>query len=128
MLYGDRPFLHLAHPRPTAWSTIMKEFAKHLNVSVVPYTEWLSALATDLKKSPNGISQIEHMRRNPALKLLEFYSDADLDEDREPLGIVRLGIDEALHVSKTLAEMKPLGGDCVSGWLSAWNKSGFIVV
>lgn len=68
------------------------------------------------------------MRRNPALKLLEFYSDADLDEDREPLGIVRLGIDEALQVSKTLAEMKPLDGDCVSGWLSAWNKSGFIVL
>ena len=126
MLYSDRLFLHLAHPRPTPWYTIMKEFAKQLNVSVVPYAEWLSALGAHLNNGPSGVSQVERMRRNPALKLLQFYTDADLDEDREPLGIVRLGIDEALRVSPALSGLKALDGDCVSGWLAAWRKSGFI--
>jgi len=66
------------------------------------------------------------MRRNPALRLIEFFRNADLDEDREPLGVARLDTAHAITVSSTLNSVKQLGDKDAVRWVEAWRRSGFI--
>ncbi|OBZ76703.1 Linear gramicidin synthase subunit D [Grifola frondosa] len=74
--------LHLVHPNPVPWSSIIKMIAEDLSVPVVPYEEWLSALKNSLQE---GL-EVEQMQENPALRLLDFYGTVVIDEDKEPLG------------------------------------------
>ncbi|KAF8972154.1 hypothetical protein BDZ97DRAFT_1636524, partial [Flammula alnicola] len=36
--------LHLVHPKPSNWGTIMTHLEKLLNVPLVPYEEWFAHL------------------------------------------------------------------------------------
>ncbi|THH19547.1 hypothetical protein EW146_g1644 [Bondarzewia mesenterica] len=117
--------LHLAHPRAVTFTSLIKPIAAELGVPLVPYTEWLDALEKDMDDT--SISQVEHLQRNPALRLLDFFRHARIGPEWEPVAVARLGTDKAVEVSKTLREDAPtLGVENVKRWLQGWRKSGFL--
>ncbi|KAJ3557213.1 hypothetical protein NM688_g1592 [Phlebia brevispora] len=68
MRNAEASILHLAHPRPVPWRRFLEPIAHALQVPLVPYTDWLSAL----KQSG---SEVEDLRQNPAFAafgLLQF--------------------------------------------------------
>lgn len=121
MRNSDHPVLHLIHPKPVSWSSLIQPIASELRVPLVSYEQWLRLL----QDCGHDSIEVEHLRQNPALRLLEFYRHAPVNEDREPLGVARLSFERALEVSPAL-NMAALGSDHVHSWIAAWRASGFL--
>ncbi|KAL7278170.1 hypothetical protein ACG7TL_008143 [Trametes sanguinea] len=128
MRSSSEPFLHLVHPRQVPWHNLIAPIAEELGVPLVPYPEWLSALENSVS-GKDGMADVELMKANPALRLLNFFKGLKMgEEDREPLGIVYLSTEKATKASETLANLPLLNAESAKAWLAAWKKSGFIEV
>ena len=122
-----KPILHLAHPSPSPWARFIKPLTRRLNVPLVPYSEWLSALES------KATDDVEVLRENPALRVLDFFRNS-LDycsgdhPGREAMGIVRMDVAKAQSVAPvlSLSSAMDLGSDCAERWLEAWQRSGFM--
>ncbi|KAH9848670.1 acetyl-CoA synthetase-like protein [Lenzites betulinus] len=119
-------FVHLVHPRPVPWHTIIRPLAEELGVPLVSYSEWLSALQNSVREG--DASEVDLMKANPALRLLPFYTNADSAPapDREPFGLVYLSTEKSTVVSNALAELPQLDAERTKGWLAAWKRAGFL--
>ncbi len=128
MRRSPEPIVHLVHPRPVLWRTLLAPIAQELNVPLVPYARWLSALGGSVERG--SAEEVEAMRLNPALRLLSFYeAQGETTEgtpDREAMGLVFIATDKAVRVSKSLARLPQLDGERAMMWLAAWRKSGFV--
>ena len=59
MLASPHTIIHLVHPRPAPWSTLISAIANDLGVPLVEYKKWLSALESHV---PSGSSnEVEAM-------------------------------------------------------------------
>lgn len=123
MRNSDEPILHLVNPNPVSWRTFLKPLAREMNASLVPYAEWLSRLQASLQDT--SLSEVAHLERNPALRLLDYYRALELNDEMEPLGVVRLDTAKAVRVTPSLLSM-PLTEVLVERWMASWRKSGFI--
>jgi hypothetical protein len=116
--------LHLAHPRPVPWASVISVIAKELDVPLVPYQDWLRALeasATNAFKS-----QVDLMRANPALRLLPFYRgvrDAPAHASREAMDLPLMDTAQAQRVARLLEELAPLGEANVGSWMGFWKRT-----
>ena len=111
--------LHLVHSRPVPWHKLIAPIAEELKVPLVPYADWLSALVK------NGSAEdVELMRENPALQLVDFFRSRG---DGEMLGEARLSTDKARSVSEAFANMPELGEADARRWVAAWRASGFLM-
>ena len=93
-------YLHLSHPRPVPWSAVMGPLAKELALPLVSYQKWFSAL----RKSGEGLDadrEVEMMRKNPALKILDFFTDllAKQDVRSDTMGMPPMDTIEAEKVA-----------------------------
>jgi hypothetical protein len=102
----------------------MRPIAEAIGVPLVSYPDWLSALNQSMDDT--SISEVENIRRNPALRLIGFFRHADLDENKEPLGVSRLDTEHAVRVSNTLDSMERLDERDAIRWVEAWRRNGFI--
>ena len=71
-------YLHLVHPRPIQWESVISAVQKDLNLPLVPYGQWLASLER-VKADPGSQDENELITRYPALKILEFFADAGKD-------------------------------------------------
>ncbi|KAM5540084.1 hypothetical protein V8D89_006224 [Ganoderma adspersum] len=126
MRHSPEPIVHLVHPRPVSWHSLLEPIAKELNVPLVPYTQWLSALESSVEQGSS--QEVEAMRLNPALRLLPLYKaqSTAMTPDREAMGLVFISTDKAVKVSESLAHMPQLDGERARMWVAAWRKSGFL--
>ncbi|KAI0755845.1 acetyl-CoA synthetase-like protein [Fomes fomentarius] len=126
MRYSQEPFLHLVHSRPTPWHTVIAPIAQALNVPLVSYQQWLSALQSSVE--PGSAEEVEAMKRNPALRILPFFKAQGEHQttDREPMGLVYLSTENAAKVSKAFTQMPQLDAERAVRWVEAWKKSGFL--
>lgn len=119
--------LHLAHPRPVPWSTIITPIARSLNLPLVPYAEWV----TRLQKSGENLDakgEVDMMKVNPALRILDFFSRTMLAEERggeggrEMMGMPELSLRKAVEVAPALNEknLPQLGEKDALSWLGYW--------
>ncbi|KAI9065204.1 acetyl-CoA synthetase-like protein [Trametes sanguinea] len=126
MRNSSEPFLHLVHPKPVPWRTIITPIAEELGVPLVTYDEWLSAL----RKSTHGLAgsadEVGLMKANPALRLVDFFGGLKTLPEREPMGTVYLSTEKAIQVSPTLDNLPALGALQAKQWLAAWRRSGFL--
>ena len=63
------PFLHLVHPRPTAWHTLMAPVAEIYGLQSVPFAQWVALLEQSgrgLGEREEGDTLEDALRRNPA--------------------------------------------------------------
>lgn len=71
--------LHLVHPQPVPWSTIIASFASELGLPRAPYAVWLAALEAAHAELYSG-SELstkviaEAHATNPALRLRPFLA------------------------------------------------------
>ncbi|CAL1699334.1 unnamed protein product [Somion occarium] len=118
--------LHLAHPRPVTWETIMEGLSKELDLPSEPYTEWLRRL----KQKGTGVDpavEAENLGHYPALKILDFFARAqETLSCAEAMGIPRLDVSEATRVAPTLQKLAPLTSNDTTRWLAYWRSSGFL--
>ncbi|CDO73876.1 hypothetical protein BN946_scf185016.g33 [Trametes cinnabarina] len=124
MRYSREPILHLVHPKPVPWHSIVSDIAKQLDVPLVPLPEWI----TKLEKSAGGDSNtdVELLQRNPALSLLSFFKHMAPSRDQEPMVGVYLSTAKSTAVSDTLANLPSLNHERVARWLAAWKGIGFL--
>ncbi len=127
--HSSEPIVHLVHPRPTPWRTIIAPIAELLDVPLVPAYRWLSALeGSALHAGSESAIEMESMKCNPALGLISFYQARGKDEpgEKEPMGHVHLATEHSTKASTSLASMSDLGGGRARLWVAAWQKSGFL--
>lgn len=126
MRNADARFLHLVHPRPTPWSTIMEPVAKEFGLPSVPFDEWVSLLT----KSGEGLDadhEVQLLQRNPALKLLQFFTQcSSTGHTQRGIGVEGLDMSKALAASATLRSLLPVSGEHTQRWISYWKRHGFL--
>ncbi|CAL1709825.1 unnamed protein product [Somion occarium] len=123
MRHSPYPTLHLVNPKLNPWRTFLEPIANELGVPLVPYNTWLSKLEDSLKDP--SLSEVEHLKRNPALRLLEMFKHADLSEDIEPPGLIRLATVKSTEVAPSLNHAD-MSRETAKGWVVAWRASGFL--
>lgn len=128
MRTSHSPFVHLAHPKPVPFTTVMEPIAESLGVPIVPYAEWLAKLEKVLEDS--SASAVEAARENPALRLVDFYRVAGTGDDpqKEAFSGTRLEIKEAARASRTLGDpgLPTLGSADANRWMSYWKQIGVL--
>ncbi|KAM5543844.1 hypothetical protein V8D89_002461, partial [Ganoderma adspersum] len=131
---GPLSHLHLVHPRPVPFRTLVAPIAAALAVPLVPYAAWLRALEASLasRTDSDAEQEVDAMRANPALRLLDFFrtqtaeAEGRVPEGKEPMGVVRLATDVGERTSAELARLPPLDAETSMAWVAAWRRSGFL--
>lgn len=123
MRHSKSRLLHLAHPRPVAWSAISGGVSARLGIHTKPYSEWLSLL----EESGTKTTDVEGL---PALRIIDFFRTASMEdgESVEAMGLPRLAVTEAKKESVTLADenLRQISLQDISQWISNWMVTGFI--
>ncbi len=120
---SHEPILHLAHPRPVAWNTFLQRIAEKMQVPLVSYDVWLDALQRS--KNQSKLPELDLLRQNPALRLLEFFRTVQRGGDREPLGGVRTDVTKAMREAPSI-DLPELDATWADRWIDGWQKAGFI--
>ncbi len=135
-LASDWPYLHLVHPKPIQWSSVITPIAKALHVPLVSLEEWTEKLQHALEKLGSEESAVQAAAENPAMKLVDFYigaaSAVAASSDRfgasgmehEAFSLSRLETTETVRVSKSLANLPTLSNEDVERWLGYWKSKG----
>ena len=73
---------HLVHPRPVSWRTLFRPVAAELDLVPVWYRMWLWRLRNSKKWFAEATpeEEVEQMKLNPALKIIEFFERANPDK------------------------------------------------
>jgi thioester reductase-like protein len=115
--------LHLAHPHPVSWTSIITTIAQALDVSLVPYDEWLLAMEESLKNTSK--SQVALMRENPALRLLPFFQrsrpSGEAVPGREAMGLPHMELANAMEIAHSLKDIRRLDAEDVRRWMVYWK-------
>lgn len=115
--------IHLVHPKPVNWNSIMGTAASYLNIPTVPYLEWL----TRLKLAADNQSSTF-----PACVLIDFFNQSNQNlrklEFSESMGLlpcVEMNVMKLSTLYEDSAEISPT--DVIS-WIQCWEKCGFLQI
>jgi len=130
MRNSPHPVLHLAHPRPVSWSSIMEPISRILRLPLVPYSEWIGRLRTSQAEG-TATSEVQLMQVNPALMLLDFFAQAlssEADKEKEAMGLRTLDVSRASAVAPALSEhrLPRLGEREATAWVGYWRRIGYL--
>ncbi|KAH8100027.1 acetyl-CoA synthetase-like protein [Cristinia sonorae] len=121
MRNSPHPVLHLVHPRPVSWADIITPVSQALSLPLVSYADWLARLR-ESGANLHAEHEVEIMKVNPALRILDFFSGVDLDSSSgEAMGIREMDMTKAREVANVLSGLPPLSKRDVLGWLSYWG-------
>ncbi|EEB91611.1 hypothetical protein MPER_10004, partial [Moniliophthora perniciosa FA553] len=108
--------LHLRHPYPVEWNTLMNSLASQLKVTSVSYTEWLRRLEKSSAK------------QLVATRLLPFFQNISIRHDVNPLTGFEpdMDITIARKMCKSFAEpgYPTINGELAGKWLKYWQERG----
>ncbi|EPQ49802.1 hypothetical protein GLOTRDRAFT_141659 [Gloeophyllum trabeum ATCC 11539] len=127
MRRSSAPILHLAHPKPVPWSTVLKPLSEKMGVPLVPYSDWLAKLEATI--SSHAHVAVAQATGNPALRNMDFFRGAEktsTDRELEAMGFPRLVVEVAKREAPSLQKVTALGADDVDRWLSYWRAVGFL--
>lgn len=120
--------LHLVHPSPTTWRTVIQPISDTIGVPLVPYPQYLKALELLLFQSN---TELDALRRTPALKILPFFQRwgrvqiTTSGHGVEAFGMANLSVEEACQNSQ-VKQTPLLGKDDALSWLAYWKKAGLL--
>jgi hypothetical protein len=116
--------LHLTHPRPVKWSTVVKVVAEKLFLPLTSYAEWLGKLQTLQKHTADGAVKIS------ALRLLPFFEQvqASAAAGQEAMVGVTLATEKAQRISQTLRDpnLPMIRNTEVDAWVKYWCTAGLL--
>ncbi|KAF9223036.1 acetyl-CoA synthetase-like protein [Gyrodon lividus] len=131
------PALNIVNPRGAPWSDVMSSVRDAIlkqkslgseELSMVPFKDWFDRL----EKKSEGASS-EDLVNIPAIKLLEFFRRMVLGDERgrtqtatrkEAGGITDFRTTKSQLVSKTMAQMRPVGAVEARSWVQYWISKG----
>ncbi|KAJ3481757.1 hypothetical protein NLI96_g7439 [Meripilus lineatus] len=120
--------LHVANPHRVSWDTIFAPLAKTLNLPVIPYIQWLDLLEKS-GENLDATSEVEALRTNPALRILEFFrsaKDVKSPKSTEAVGLPLLDTSAAQKDAPSLANITPVGKSDLNLWLAYWKHVGYL--
>lgn len=155
MLHSSGPAFstyHLAHPRPVHWRELFVPVTQALGLKPVTYDVWLQQLkeSSDRLGNMTPDQEVEEMRRNPALKILDHFEHAGAgratpgtkdnglaeehaiegssEEAREALGLAKLSVTQAELAAPSLREdsLPQLTAEDAMRWLQHWKSVGYL--
>lgn len=132
MRNSPQPILHLVHPRPISWSSVIGPVSHALSLPVVPYAEWLARLrSTQAGTDHSGASEVQLMQANPGLMLLDFFAHAvssEAQREDDAMGIRTLDVTKALQVAPSLTDshLPQLEEKDIMSWVGYWRRIGFL--
>jgi thioester reductase-like protein len=120
MLSSPYHYLHLAHPRPIPYSTLIRYAADIYNVPVIPYAEWLSKLEAQLPDA--NVDAKVAMKERPFLALLPVFRRFDENTFPDSMDVETRRAEE---VAEALSEdhLPLLGREDVRRWIEYWKKT-----
>lgn len=109
----DKQHIHLIHPYPVRWSSLVNVFSTELGIKVVPYQDWLAKLLEERELAGNH--------------LVPFFRGVSTDspENREAFGMANA---ERTWVSSAILRehIGIIGEMDVKSWLGYWRKIGVL--
>ncbi|KAH0591763.1 hypothetical protein MHUMG1_10495 [Metarhizium humberi] len=126
---GARVF-NVRNAHPTPWRTLLPAItgaaaAHHLTMNVVPPATWIAVLRAsgDSDQADN-----KAISRNPAVKLLDFFSTlwaaelGGLDTNSAPgsSAVQPMAIAQALEASPALRKLGPVSSEWMRKWVDEW--------
>ena len=111
------PVYHTVNPRTLMFSELVPIITSHLgpSIKVVPYADWVAKL-----KASGGAITPEAMKRNPGLKIVDFYEGLQKAKEMgKEWPIVETRISE--EKSATMRELEAVRGEWMEGWLRQWG-------
>lgn len=124
--------LHVIHPRPVSWSTVMKPIASILGVPLVPYAEWFARLQHSGRDINSPVALDEHPHGSiSALKLVDFYrlglKTPSQRPNTESMGLLpKVAFKKGVLASASLRDAHQLGVGEVEKWIRYWRTIGFL--
>jgi len=121
------PILHLTHPRPVSWSSIITLVSHQLHLPLIPYADWLERLPASAPSSQDE----EAIKANPGVQLLPFYTHGEKASGQKEaiLGLRAMDMRRAMEIAPSLGEglLEKLGTgeEDVKGWIEYW-RAGFL--
>lgn len=122
---ADAPFLNLMHPEPVPWPTLATPLAETFGFQTVPFPEWVALLAQS-GRGHSAEDEVVLARKNPALKLLDYFVQGTTIEGTPFLGMCAMDMSEALRVSAALRDVQPIDKEDVLRWVAYWQRCGFL--
>lgn len=129
-------YIHLRHPKPVTWTSIIETIAKYLHVPVVSYGEWLEKLNCVVEGDELSTADREEAaQENPAIRLIDVYRNAGAhiagfngNHEQEALIRITFDVDVSKKVIKTLGDpnLPTLGDPDVKHWLAYWTDIGVL--
>ncbi|KAH9934343.1 uncharacterized protein B0H18DRAFT_870080 [Fomitopsis serialis] len=121
--------VHLVHPRPVSWMSLATIIANELDVSLVPFDQWLSKLealhSSHAPRPGQARAEAESLRSVRALRLLPWFKVLSTSRDKsEASGCPAPSASRATEMSPILAAAAPLTGADVKRWLAFWRSAG----
>ncbi|ESK96774.1 hypothetical protein Moror_6646 [Moniliophthora roreri MCA 2997] len=120
--------IHIVHPRPVPWNTLIAPIAEDLQLPLVPVREWITRL-----EHMNEFSNSPRAQKIPAFALLDFYREgarnAAAQASPESMGMLpSVASTKGTASSVTLSnpELPQLGISHVKAWLRYWKDIGFL--
>ncbi|KAF7798676.1 hypothetical protein EIP86_009900 [Pleurotus ostreatoroseus] len=114
---SNSPILHLTHPESLSWHIISDTANKELSLQTVPYNVWFGLL----QKSADRTSMMNPTRllhSNPALKLVEFFADAEVKADStQAMGFPEVDGTAAQTACAWLRQLPLPSQDVIARWL-----------
>ncbi|KAF4609928.1 hypothetical protein D9613_010391 [Agrocybe pediades] len=124
----DDRVLHIVHPKPVQWSTIMKSLCETLNVPLVPYMEWFARLESSANDEDESAAASENSRA--ALRMAHFYRIGltPARARRVWVSLAKVRSEKGLRASPSLRSnsVLPLSAQDVNDWAANWKKIGFL--
>lgn len=101
--------------------------AAEFKLAQTSYDDWM----TRLEKSGRGLSaesEVEMMRHNPALKIFDFFKDAQNGMGRSPeaMALPQMDVTEAQVSAPSLRTLPLLSGEDAMNWVAYWKEGGFL--
>lgn len=114
------PVYNLVNPRQTTWQALVPAVKSSLSartgreVKLVEYEAWLEALA----EASRTISSEEGLKRNPAVKLLDFFLAVQGGDDN---AVASWSTENAQQASKTMEECDAVKAEWMEVWMRQWG-------
>ncbi|KAI0758579.1 hypothetical protein BD413DRAFT_496283 [Trametes elegans] len=109
---GEKVYLEVVYRKPKYLATVI--FAA--NAVVLGFASSSCVPSIDAA----GIDEVELMKANPALRLLQLYRGCRASPEREPFGMVYLSTTTSVAISHALANVPILNTGRVKRWLDGW--------
>ncbi|KII85380.1 hypothetical protein PLICRDRAFT_313940 [Plicaturopsis crispa FD-325 SS-3] len=114
----DKPVVHIVHPSPTQWSSIIDHFALVLDLPIFSWDEWLAALESPAHPQALLASQF--------LKIARIFGHVLPARGGEVITYPPLSQESTVEESPSLRAAPAIGLRDVEAWVTFWQRLGLM--